>query len=91
MADIIYTFYSLESQLGTWQDKVYLSCECGNEFIGNLGFENCWEQWNKDSSRNNFPLTWKCDKCDQDVKLSFPDCHLIRKDTTMFPWLYGAL
>jgi len=77
MASVIYTFYSLLSSGRRWQDIIFLSCKCGNEFEGKLDFEKAWEIWLSDSSRTPFELPWTCVKCGREVRVSFPDCHLL--------------
>ena len=91
MADIIYTLYSWEAQSGLWQDSIYLTCQCGNEFIGKLEFETHWEEWSNSGAQNSFNLSWNCTKCNKNVDLSFPDCHMASTDASFFTWLYGPL
>jgi len=72
---IIYTFYSYLIEKGQWQDVIFLSCQCGNEFEGKLEYEKWLTKWVRNPKP--FSIRWTCDKCQQQVTISFPDCHLI--------------
>jgi hypothetical protein len=78
MAHVLYTFYGLLWGLGRWKDSIFLSCRCGNEFDGALQFVRWWDIWLRDPERKPFPVVWTCSKCQQNISISFPDCHLLR-------------
>jgi hypothetical protein len=96
MADIIYTFHSLLLPAKKWTDFIYVRCKCGNEFEGELGFDENWEQWLErpreelpqwglwvaEPSIKQGPITvgWPCSKCGREVRISFPDCHLLPQE-----------
>ena len=72
---IIYTFYGYLNEKKEWQDLIFLSCQCGNEFEGQLEYEKWLAKWGRNSQP--FSVWWTCDKCGRKVTISFPDCHLI--------------
>lgn len=78
MADIIYTFYGWLVGEGKWEDSIFLSCNCGYTFEGDLQFDRHWEKWLNDPFRRPFAILYQCDKCDTLVRVSFPDCHLLQ-------------
>lgn len=71
MISIIYAFSDL---IGA-QNSIYLSCKCGYEFEGNLGFAENWSQWI--SIGQPFPLTWSCANCGRQVTAMFPTCQIL--------------
>jgi len=77
---IIYTFYGYLSEKKEWQDLIFLSCQCGNEFEGELEYEKWLAQWARTSKP--FQVQWTCTRCERKVTISFPDCHLIPQDQT---------
>jgi len=77
MASLIYT---LKNYLGfdrRWRDQVFLSCGCDNDFEGLLEFDKWWGRWLGLQDRKPFTVEWICNKCQQKVAISFPDCHLL--------------
>lgn len=80
MYSIIYTFYGYLTEKKQWQDLIFLSCQCGNEFEGKLEYEKWLDQWVR--TRQPFDVGWTCDKCQRKVTISFPDCHLIPQNGT---------
>ena len=80
MASVVYTFHGLLSGQSTWPRTVFLSCICGNEFEGELKFEQNWHAWQLDPERRPLELDWACAECHRQVTLSFPDCHLMPQE-----------
>ena len=77
MASIVYTFKTMLTFEGQWRDLIFLSCKCGNDFDGQLGFRKYWDQYLNDPKQEPFTILWDCQKCGRKVTISFPDCHLL--------------
>ena len=79
MASVLYTLVTLSGAQKAWRDTMSLSCKCGNDFDGTLEFVKHWHMWL--STNKPFPIWWTCQKCQQPVTISFPDCHLVPQTT----------
>ena len=77
MANVVYTLQNLFLFARKWQDLIFLSCVCGNEFEGQLQFRNHWDEFVSDQNQKPFIIPWICQKCGREVTISFPDCHLL--------------
>jgi hypothetical protein len=77
MAQVIYALKNYVQWAQTWQDLIFLRCICGNEFDGQLEFHNNWDRYVTNLPYTPFPITWNCPKCERQMSVSFPDCHLL--------------
>ena len=75
MSSIVYALVASEMDAGKWNDIYFASCKCGNDFDGKLDFNKNWFRW----VHEKVPHTWKwiCPSCKKNVKISFPDCHIV--------------
>ena len=96
MADIVHTFHTLLLSEGKWMNLIYLRCKCGNKFEGKLDFDENWELWlerpreklpqwglwleEPTIKQGPIEVAWTCNKCQQEVKISFPDCHRLPQE-----------
>lgn len=70
---IIYSIHGYEGI--NWKDLIYLSCKCGKEGDAPLQYEKSLSILNQDPAQTPFNLEFKCSSCNQQILVSFPDCH----------------
>lgn len=80
IAQVLHTFYILLTEKQEWRDIIFLSCKCDYEFDAKLDFDKNWERFVRKRQAHKF--RWSCPACQQEISISFPDCHLLPQKGT---------